>query len=127
MSASPPRTRAAALLDAVPDTDRPVWACAFYSGMRCGELQALEAQAVRLDAGVIDVHWGWDRVEGRQPTKSRNRRKVPIASALRELLVAELLRTGRRADELIFGSTPGSPFQPQSLQRLHVHPGRDHQ
>jgi hypothetical protein len=60
---------------------------------------------------------GWDRVEGRQPTKSRNRRRVPIPSALRELLVVELLRTGRRGEELIFGTTPTSPFQPPPFQR----------
>jgi integrase len=107
---------AAKLLAAVPDKDRPVWATAFYTGMRVGELHALAADDVRLEDGVINVHWGWDRIEGRQPTKSRNRRRVPIASALRELLVAELLRTGRRGGELIFGATSTSPFKSQALQ-----------
>lgn len=76
-----------------------------------------------LEDGVIAVEFGWDRVEGRRPTKSRNRCKVPIARKLRELLAAELLRTGRRGEELIFGSTPTSPFQPQSLrtQRRSAH------
>ena len=41
-----------------------------------GELHAHAADDVRLEDGVINVHWGWDRVEGRQPTKSRNRRRV---------------------------------------------------
>lgn len=93
-----------------------MWATAFYAGMRVGELHALAAEDVRLEEGVIRVHWGWDRVEGRQPTKSRNRRKVPIGSALRELLVAELLRMGRRDGELIFGATPESPFKTGGLQ-----------
>jgi integrase len=62
---------AAALLAALPDTDRPIWATAFYTGMRVGELHALAAEDVRLAEGVIRVHWGWDRVEGRQPTKSQ--------------------------------------------------------
>jgi len=102
---------AAKLLAAVTDNDRPVWATAFYTGMRVRELHALAAGDVCLEEGVIRVHWGWDRVEGRQPTKSRNRRKVPIASALRELLVAELLRTGRRDGELIFGCDGGLAVQ----------------
>lgn len=42
---------------------------------------------------------------------------MPIASALRELLVAELLRTGRRGDALVFGDTDTSPFDPRELQR----------
>jgi integrase len=42
---------------------------------------------------------------------------VPIASALRELLAAEMLATGRRDSELIFGATSSSPFSRQQLQR----------
>ena len=41
---------------------------------------------------------------------------MPIPSALRELLVAELLRTGRRGGDLIFGSMPDSPFKTQGHQ-----------
>jgi len=96
---------AAALLAALASEDRPIWATSLYAGLRCGELQALRACDVRLDAGVIDVHFGWDRVEGRIATKGRNRRRVPIASAPRALLAAELLRTGRRGDVLVFGAT----------------------
>jgi integrase len=68
------------------------------------------------DAGVIDVVHGWDRVEGQIPPEGRNRRRVPIASALRELLIGELLRTGRRGGALAFGATDHSPFDPRSLQ-----------
>jgi integrase len=108
---------AAKLLAAVPDNDRVIWATAFYAGLRVGELQALAAEEVMLEDGVLDVQFGWDRVEGRQPTKGRNRRKVPIASAVRELLVAELLRTGRRGSALVFGCTDTTPFDPRELQR----------
>lgn len=107
---------AAKLLAAVPDNDRVIWACAFYAGLRVGELHALAAEEVLLEEGVLDVEFGWDRVEGRQPTKGRNRRKVPIASALREPLVAELLRTGRRGSALVFGDTDTTPFDPRELQ-----------
>lgn len=107
---------AAQLLAAVPADDRPIWATAMYAGLRCGELQALRVQSIRLDDGVIDVHHGWDRREGRIATKGRNRRTVPIPSALREPLAADLLRTGRRGGDLAFGTTATSPFAPQTLQ-----------
>ena len=80
-------------------------------------MQALRARDVRLDDGVLDVHYGWDREDGRIATKGRTRRRVPIASALREVLVAELLRTGRRGDDLVFGATALSPFVRPSLQQ----------
>jgi integrase len=108
---------AAALLAALPAAERPVWATAMFTGMRCGELQALRARDVRLADGVIDVHHGWDPCEGRQETKARNRRRVPIPAALREVLAAELLRTGRRGDDLVFGATATLPFVPKTVQR----------
>ena len=92
-----------------------MWATAIYAGLRRGELQALRASDVRLDDGVIVVEWGWDVQYGRIATKGNRARRVPIASALRETLVAELLRTGRRDDELIFGATATRPFSPTRL------------
>jgi integrase len=106
---------AATLLAALPRADRPVWATAIYAGLRRGELQALRAQDVRLEDGVIAVEWGWDEKDGRIPPKGRKGRRVPIPTALRELLVAQLLATGRRDDELVFGSTASSPFSPSTL------------
>jgi integrase len=72
---------------------------------------------VKLDDGVIVVEYGWDYKEGRIATKGRNNRKVPIAAALREPLVALLLATGRRESDLVFGETACQPFRRQSLQR----------
>jgi integrase len=80
-------------------------------------LQALSAHAVRLDNGAIEVEHGWHYKESRIATKGKTNRKVPIASALREPLAAELLATGRREGELIFGETPSTPFSRQSLQK----------
>jgi integrase len=46
---------AAALIAALREEDRAVWATAFYAAMRLGELQALRDQDVDLDAGVIRI------------------------------------------------------------------------
>jgi integrase len=103
------------LLAAAPQRDRAVWATAMYAGLRRGELQALTVDNIDLEAGVIHVQHGWDEKEGRIETKGRTRRRVPIASALREELLAHLLRTGRRGGDLVFGRSAVSPFEPSRL------------
>lgn len=101
---------AAALLAAVPEADRPAWATAMYAGLRRGEIMALHADRIDLAEGVIRVERGWDMKEGEQETKGRNRRKVPIASALREQLAAHMMRSGRRGDDLLFGESATKPL-----------------
>jgi integrase len=108
---------ARALLAALPDDDRAVWATAFYAGLRRGELMALRDEAIDLDAREIRVVAGWDAVEGEQPTKGRNRRVVPIIGDLRALLAAHRLRTGRRGPDRAFGETAVLPFDPKDLQK----------
>ena len=52
-SGSPLQQEAAALLAALDAEDRPLWATAFYAGLRRGELQALRACDVDLGASLI--------------------------------------------------------------------------
>ena len=78
---------AAALLAALPAEDRPVWATAFYAGLRRGELQALRVCDIDLDANLIAVERGWDQVEGVIEPKSRaGWRSVPMLAILRDCL-----------------------------------------
>jgi integrase len=108
---------ARALIAAVCQEDKAVWATAFYAGLRRGELRALRSQAVDLEAGEIRVVAGWDAIEGEQPTKGRERRTVPIIGELRTILAAHALRTGRRGADLLFGATASRPFYTEGLQR----------
>ncbi|HEX3803604.1 MAG TPA: site-specific integrase [Solirubrobacteraceae bacterium] len=106
-------TEAAALIAAVPESDRALWATAMYAGLRAGELRALRAGCVDLDAGVIHVVAGWDDQEGEIEVKSRaGVRTVPIIAELRPILIAHLMATGRRGrpDALVFGRTDTDPF-----------------
>ena len=107
---------AAALLAALPEQDRPVWASAMLGGLKRGELRALTVDMIDLEGRVIHVHHGWDDKEGRIETKGRNRRRVPIPETLRVPLAAHLLASGRRGDDLVFGATPSSPFATKRLQ-----------
>ncbi len=104
---------AAALLAALPDEERALWASALYAGLRCGELMALAWEHVDLAAGVIRVERSYDpKAQQFVAPKSRaGTRKVPIAAALREHLIAHKLRAGR-ADGLVFGRSASLPFDP---------------
>jgi integrase len=102
---------AAALLAALPADDRPVWATAFYAGLRRGELQALRVCDIDLAGNLIAVERGWDQVEGVIEPKSRaGSRGVPLLSILRGYLVAHLDRCGRRGEALVFGRTTTEAF-----------------
>ncbi|HEY0414765.1 MAG TPA: tyrosine-type recombinase/integrase [Gaiellaceae bacterium] len=106
---------AAALIAALPDSDKPIWATAFYAGLRLGELQALEDEDIDLDAGVIHVRRSWDKYAGPIAPKSRaGERKVPIVAALRAHLAAHRLRRGERGG-LFFGRD-GRPFRTETIR-----------
>jgi integrase len=97
------------LLGALAPADRPLWATAFYGGLRRGELRALRIEDVDLARGLIHVRRGWDEREGEIQTKNRGERAVPIAVALRDYLDEHLLNLDWK-EGLIFGATASSPF-----------------
>lgn len=103
--------RAAILLDALPDSERALWATAFYAGLRIGELRALRWRSVDFDAGLIRVDAGWDDYDGEQDTKTAaGKRTVPLVGRLRAELARHKLATGRSDDDLCFGETPTTAF-----------------
>src|SRR5215218_2251572 len=107
---------AAALLNALPDEERALWATAMYAGLRRGELRALRWSDVDLAAepAVIHVRRTWDDSEGElDDTKTdAGRRVVPLIAKLRVLLAEHGLRTTRAGDDLVFGRTAADPFTP---------------
>jgi integrase len=101
------------LLAALPASDRPIWATAFYAGLRRGELQALRPSDVDLASSEITVQRSWDQYEGPIATKSKaGRRTVPIIGTLRGYLETVENDTG---SELLFGRRSGEPFAPKSI------------
>ncbi|HET7485311.1 MAG TPA: site-specific integrase [Solirubrobacterales bacterium] len=101
------------LLAALPVSDRPIWATAFYAGLRRGELQALRPQDVDLSSSEITVQRSWDQYEGAIPAKSKaGNRTVPIVTVLRgHLETAEI----NANSDLLFGRGGGEPFSPKSI------------
>jgi integrase len=105
------REEAAALIAAIREEDRALWATAFYTGLRSGELQALRWSDVDLSGGVIHVRRAWDDDEGEQEPKSKAaRRRVPIIPVLLGLLRANKQRTGRSGSDLVFGRSASEHF-----------------
>ncbi len=90
---------------------------AFYSGLRIGELQALDWQHVDLEANLIRVERSWNRVAGFIAVKSgAGRRSVSIPKVLRPYLVAQRLATG--ASGLAFPTIHGNVFEPSNVRKV---------
>jgi integrase len=125
---SEPRDRAATaseaaeLLTALPADLRPIYATAFYAGLRRGELRALKWDDLDLAAGKISVRRGWDDVAGEIAPKSRKGvRTVPIVAVLRDILTEhKAAQTGREGGYAL-GSIHGQPFTPSNvIRRAHA-------
>src|SRR5262245_28911020 len=103
---------ASALVAALCPEDRALWGCAFYAGLRRGELRALLWDDVDLAAGLICVERSMtSHGETGEPKSRAGRRSVPIVAALRDLLVEHKLAT-RRDNGFILGTSATSPFTP---------------
>jgi integrase len=110
-------TEAAALIAALHSEDRTLWGCAFYAGLRRGELRALVWNDVDLADGLIRVERSMTgHGETGKPKSRAGRRGVPIVAALRDLLVEHKLIT-RRDTGLVFGSSATQPFTPTAIRR----------
>jgi integrase len=104
---------AARLIAALPDADRPIWATAFYAGLRRGELQALRVSDIDLGRSEIAVQRSWDQYEGPIAPKSKaGVRTVPILGVLRDQLDAHALATD---SDLVFGRGVDEPFRPKGI------------
>jgi len=103
---------AAELLAALHEVDQPLWATAFFGGIRRGELRGLRVADVNFpDATVIHVQQSWDDVAGAIAPKSKSGgRKVPVPAVLRRYLLEQKVRTGRAGPDLLFGRTASDPF-----------------
>jgi integrase len=110
-------TEAAALIAALRTKDRALWGCAFYAGLRRGELRALLWDDVDLADGLVRVERSMGgHGETGAPKSRAGRRGVPIIAALRDLLVEHKLVT-RRNTGLVFGSSEKQPFTPTAVRK----------
>lgn len=64
------------------------WVLALLTGMRSGELYALQWSDVDIESGFISVNKAWSRKNGMGATKSSMNRVVPISAVLKEFLIS---------------------------------------
>lgn len=72
----------------------PIWALALFTGMRSGELYALQWDAVDFEGRMIQVHRNWTNKTGFGPTKGRYWRSCPMGDQLIDFLKELKLKTG---------------------------------
>jgi integrase len=107
---------AAALLAALPPRIRTIYACAFYGGLRAGELRALRWDDVDLAGGIIRVERAMDGSGVIVEPKSRyGRRRVPVVGVLRDLLVEHKAATW--SEGFVLGPAPHRAFTPSNVHR----------
>ena len=102
-----------AIVDNLPDPDQLVMHVLTYSGLRIGELSALEWRRVDLVHGRIKVAASFDDETGefKAYPKGRKARTVPIDDWLRELLLEHRADSGGRPRTLVFARPDGSPLR----------------
>jgi integrase len=111
-------SEAAELLAALPESDRALWATAFYAGLRLGELRALRWDDTDLAGGVIRVSRGWDAKEGEIAPKSRKgTRVVPVTPLLRDYLLEHKAATARGGSDFVFGARADRTFTPSYIRK----------
>jgi integrase len=108
---------AAELLGVLDEREAALWATAFYTGLRRGELQGLRKRDVDFEAGTIRVEQSWDAKEGSIAPKSRaGVRTVFLLDTLRPYL-EPLRHRWAEPDGLLFGSTASAAFEPRAVER----------
>jgi integrase len=109
---------AEALIVALEPRDRPLWATAFYAGLRRGELMALRISDVDLGGSRNRVERSWDQYEGEIEPKSRSsRRIVPLLAVLRDFLDEHLIDAEGDQNALVFGRAEAAPFAPMAIHK----------
>jgi len=105
------------LLAVLEPDDKALWATALYAGLRRGELMGLDWTHIDFKAGLIRVERNYDPKarEMVTPKSRKGTRAVPIASALRGILLEHHIKSGRPSTGLVFPRADGSPFSDSAL------------
>jgi integrase len=116
--------RVAALVAALPEELRALYATAAYAGLRRGELLALRVENLHELDDADGEAWlevtgdgNWDAVDGRvTPKSSAGVRVVPVPATLRAILLAHTRSTLRSGAALAFGKTASAVFDAKGVQ-----------
>ena len=111
------------LLDAASPDHRPLYATAILTGVRQGELLALQWGDLDLERGVLFIRRTYHFRYGFAPPKSESgRRAVKVTPELAAILRAHKERTGGKASDLIFTNGAGNPIDGANLLSQEFRP-----
>jgi integrase len=109
-----------ALLDAAPARDRALIGLLVFTGMRPGEMYALDWQSVSLEEGRVQIRRNWDykaRVFN-PPKTAAGKRNVPLSPWVVAQLRDHRAVCGNPApDALVFPTREGTPMNPSNVRR----------
>jgi integrase len=99
---------------------------AAYTGLRAGEIGALRAGRLELLQGRVQVAESVIEVEGHGlvfgPTKTYERRSVPLIPSLRDELGVLLAGRAQEADAFVFTAPDGGPLRHKNFYRRFFKP-----
>lgn len=107
-----------AILAAAKPRDRAFIGLLCFTGIRPGEVYALDWSAVDLDASRLEVRRNWCHRSGTflDPKTKAGARLVPLSPWVVEQLAAHRA-TGNSPAELVFPSREGTPLNPSNVRR----------
>lgn len=110
------------LLDALDDKEMHcLFATSVMTGMRVGELTALQWDCVDFRGKLIKVRRSFSRKELTTPKTKKGKRDIAVDSNLLQLLREHKLRSGGRG-EFVFSSPSGKPLDAANLLKRQLRP-----
>ena len=105
-----------AFLAACDDTHRPVFATAIMTGVRLGELLALQWGDINWHAGTIRVRRSLFEGKFVEPKTSRSVRVIGMSDRLAAILLEHKLAAPYSPFDLVFSTPEGTPMDPSNLR-----------
>jgi integrase len=109
------------LLQVLPEPSRTIFALGVATGLRIGELLALQVLDIDLSAAILFVRRAIYRGELGTPKSPKSERRIPLASLLVHTL-RSYLEARRVESEWLFASEAGTPLDDRNLIRRQVEP-----
>jgi integrase len=99
-----------ALLEALEPHERAIWATAFFSSLRSGELRGLQVEDVDAEHNIIHVERGWDRSDGPiDPKNKDSKREVEYLPQLNDFLIPHLAGVSSAPGTPVFNKASTTP------------------
>ena len=110
-----------ALLTVLEDPVRTMVNLALLTGLRIGEILALDWVSLDFETSQIGVRRGYYRGMMSSPKTKCSRRSVPLPQVLKPVLL-RLREKAKSAGELVFHTSKGTPYGDSNLLHRHLKP-----